>query len=367
MSHLVLNALQAGRGGGAIVADEIARLVGPDANLAHVSEALREAAMILQSQARVGPASAECSQVPLPLPGARLVIGQRDEIPHEILGFVQNHWCAMRSSHSKLALACTCKAWSVALQHPAFWTDLDLPSPVWGERLLIKDAAHVLAFINANPQRWALTCSVNIHYGGAQKAGKPLLTRLKELMPKLTKFTALATGATPAQRRGDDLLEALAESGLGKQLKCLSLLGLRLSSRHLIYFHAPPPQPHPPQLYNAFPLLSQLELFNIPCEAHPQANLEGFFQQVPFPRTLDPANVAMKIIRGCAKLLVFDLMNPADAMSRCSLDVEAARLGLPCIADPAKYAAHRASLPPVPAVGTGGSRHRRHWRGVVYW
>lgn len=377
-------ALNLGKPGAGVVADEIVRLVGPSADLIQISEALRDAAAIVLNQGQQkamasAPAAASTSDrrlrlpPPPPLPGAGLRIAGC-ELPAELLSGILEALCNLRCTRSKLALACTSKAWRTTLWHPSFWTSVTFPCAQWGPRSQVKTSTQLTAFVNAVPQRWSATESITLHHGASHKIGKTFLTRFHELAPRLTELKIVATNA----QKGDDVLQALAQSPLAKQLTTLRLGGLRFSDVHFHYLHPNPNIPHTPhwhgvphmsmgktrQHYAQFSALQHLELFNLPCEATALTHIQlAFGAGSPPPEmTKDPEIVAAKIIAGCPELRTLHLIIPDSSPPLvCGFDVQAARQGLPCIADIEAYNAHRAGLPPVPPPS------RKRCYGPTYW
>jgi hypothetical protein len=151
------DALKSGRMGGTEAAEAVAALVGPSADLALVVESLQAATAVLRTRAKTQVLSDNLLPPP---PDVPMYFGGRSELDmsHLLLESIAKLEC----TPSKLALACTCRAWHRALWHPAFWTTFQLPH--------FSKSSAVKQFLEADPL--LMQCFLVPKWDGARSAAK---------------------------------------------------------------------------------------------------------------------------------------------------------------------------------------------------
>ena len=176
-------ALKAGKLGGTDAAATLANIVGPSADLALVVESLQAATAVLRTRAK----TQIISDNPLPAPpDVPMYYGGRTELDmtHLLLESIAKLEC----TESKLALACTCRAWHHTLWHPAFWTAFQLPPFI--------SIGDFKRFLERQPQRFQRTACFSINIGTVFRMSENCVSLLFQMAPKLSELVVSSESPT---------------------------------------------------------------------------------------------------------------------------------------------------------------------------
>lgn len=389
----LVQALRAGKTGGMDAATSLEKVVGPSADLRLVVESLKEATAVLSTRAK----AQVLSDNPLPAP-PDVPMYYGGHFDRDTTHLLLEAFAKLECTESKLALACTCRAWHDTLWHPAFWTTFQLPQ--------FSSNAEAKRFLERQPQRFQRTAcfSFSIRGGGGFTMSESTVLLLFQMAPRLrelivssdhpvlgdTFVRTLERAAAQERAAASRSSTAVPPQAIGKRLKRITFKRIWLSSKSFRSFvrtggasvnnavhsesddeEGPPLPIHTAAVAAAASSapratiwahsLEAITFFNLPpCRHRRETPTQIIYSSKPIERSM------CELIQGLGRLTSVRVHNPdapanvgPAASSLIELDIECGRAGL----DPFDPQAHRTyvrAMPPIPKVPPNGRSYGWH-------